>query len=130
MTIFRDRVEAGTALANQLTSYANRDDVVVLGLPRGGVPVACVVARSLDAHLRQRRMEGQAQQAIVGTGGNRQTQEDRSCGAGQICDYGDVSSLLQNKKAIRLAGRSHDAQRLGEPHPRKRIGQRVAELRR
>ena len=36
----RDRREAGRLLAEQLRAYAGRDDVVVLALPRGGVPVA------------------------------------------------------------------------------------------
>jgi erythromycin esterase-like protein/predicted phosphoribosyltransferase len=48
---FRDRVEAGRALAERLGAYARRDDVIVLGLPRGGVPVAFEVARALDAPL-------------------------------------------------------------------------------
>ena len=48
---FRDRREAGQRLAGLLSSYAKRDDVVVLGLPRGGVPVAFEVARTLEAPL-------------------------------------------------------------------------------
>ena len=48
---FRDRTEAGRLLAERLAQYAGRDDVVVLGLPRGGVPVAYEVARRLDAPL-------------------------------------------------------------------------------
>jgi predicted phosphoribosyltransferase len=48
---FRDRREAGRALAERLRSYAGRDDVVVLALPRGGVPVAVEVASRLGAPL-------------------------------------------------------------------------------
>jgi putative phosphoribosyl transferase len=46
---FRDRVHAGQVLAWALMSYADRPDVIVLGLPRGGVPVACEVAEKLHA---------------------------------------------------------------------------------
>jgi putative phosphoribosyl transferase len=48
---FRDRREAGRLLAATLTAYANRPDVLVLALPRGGVPVAYEVARALGAPL-------------------------------------------------------------------------------
>jgi putative phosphoribosyl transferase len=48
---FRDRAEAGRLLAQRLRHYAGRDDVVVLALPRGGVPVAYEVAKELDAPL-------------------------------------------------------------------------------
>lgn len=46
-----DRTEAGERLASKLASYASRSDVVVLALPRGGVPVAFEVARRLRAPL-------------------------------------------------------------------------------
>ena len=48
---FRNRNEAGRLLAEKLTAYANRSDVLVLALPRGGVPVAYEVARRLGASL-------------------------------------------------------------------------------
>jgi predicted phosphoribosyltransferase len=48
---FRDRREAGRQLAAMLTAYTHRPDVLVLALPRGGVPVASEVARALDAPL-------------------------------------------------------------------------------
>ena len=48
---FADRVEAGRELAAGLREYAGRDDVVVLALPRGGIPVAFEVARELGAPL-------------------------------------------------------------------------------
>lgn len=49
--LFADRAVAGAALAQQLQVYAGLDDVVVLALPRGGVPVAWQVARALSATL-------------------------------------------------------------------------------
>lgn len=48
---FRNRTEAGELLARKLRGYAHRPDVIVLALPRGGVPVARVVARHLRAPL-------------------------------------------------------------------------------
>jgi predicted phosphoribosyltransferase len=48
---FQDRTEAGRLRAGRLDAYRGRDDVLVLGLPRGGVPVAFEVARALDAPL-------------------------------------------------------------------------------
>ena len=48
---FRDRIEAGQRLAGELEHYADRTDVLVLALPRGGVPVAYEVARALGAPL-------------------------------------------------------------------------------
>lgn len=48
---FADRREAGIELASKLRQYARRNDVVVLALPRGGVPVAFEVAEALDVPL-------------------------------------------------------------------------------
>jgi putative phosphoribosyl transferase len=49
--LFRDRTEAGRLLATKLSHYANRPDLTVLALPRGGVPVAFEVAQALHAKL-------------------------------------------------------------------------------
>ena len=49
--IYRDRIDAGRQLAARLSDYANRDDVLVLALPRGGVPVAYEVAKALRVPL-------------------------------------------------------------------------------
>ncbi|MBE9140605.1 phosphoribosyltransferase [Nodosilinea sp. LEGE 07088] len=49
--IFQNRTDAGRQLADRLQGYANRPDVLVLGLPRGGVPVAYEVAQALHAPL-------------------------------------------------------------------------------
>ncbi|MGH3739261.1 MAG: phosphoribosyltransferase [Micromonosporaceae bacterium] len=51
MGTYRDRREAGAALAEQLDEYRDRDDVMVLGLVRGGVPVAAETARQLGVPL-------------------------------------------------------------------------------
>ena len=50
-TQFFNRTEAGQFLAKNLSAYANREDVIVLALPRGGVPVAAEVAKKLNAPL-------------------------------------------------------------------------------
>lgn len=76
--MFRDRVEAGQLLARALGRYAGRRDVVVLGLPRGGVPVASEVAKALGAPLdvlvvRKLGAPGQEELAVgaIGEGGVR-----------------------------------------------------------
>jgi putative phosphoribosyl transferase len=48
---FRDREEAGRLLAKRLAAYKGRPDVIVLALPRGGVPVAREIAEAIDAPL-------------------------------------------------------------------------------
>ncbi len=48
---FKNRVEAGKILAQSLKEYAAREDVIILALPRGGVPVAFEIAEALDAPL-------------------------------------------------------------------------------
>jgi putative phosphoribosyl transferase len=49
--IFKDRDDAGRKVAEQLLTYADRKDVIVLGIPRGGVPVAFQVAKVLRVPL-------------------------------------------------------------------------------
>lgn len=66
---FADREEAGLALAGELEGFRGRAGVIVLGLPRGGVPVASVVAGSLSAPLdvivvRKIGVPGQAEVAM------------------------------------------------------------------
>lgn len=51
MALYRDRAHAGRVTASKLVRYAGKDDVVVLALPRGGVPVAYEIARALKAPL-------------------------------------------------------------------------------
>jgi predicted phosphoribosyltransferase len=51
MAIYRDRVDAGKRLAKELSKYSNRPDVLILALPRGGVPVAFEVAKELNVKM-------------------------------------------------------------------------------
>jgi len=51
MSLFNDRVDAGKKLAKKLSEYANRSDVIILALPRGGVPVAFEVAKELNVKM-------------------------------------------------------------------------------
>jgi predicted phosphoribosyltransferase len=80
---FADRREAGAELANRLQAYAGRDDVVVLALPRGGVPVAAQVAAALRAPLdvfvvRKLGLPGHVELAMgaIASGGVRVLNED------------------------------------------------------
>jgi putative phosphoribosyl transferase len=80
---FRDRTEAGQLLAQKLATYAHRPEVLVLALPRGGVPVAFGVARVLDAPLdvflvRKLGVPGREELAMgaVATGGVRVLNEE------------------------------------------------------
>ena len=81
--IFRDRTEAGKYLATKLLSYKNRPDVLVLALPRGGVPVAFEVAQALRVPLdiflvRKLGVPGHEELAMgaISTGGVRVLNED------------------------------------------------------
>ena len=83
MALFTDRRDAGRTLAKQLSAYAGRPDVLVLALPRGGVPVAYEVARALDAPLdvfivRKLGLPGHEELAIgaIASGGVRVLNED------------------------------------------------------
>jgi putative phosphoribosyl transferase len=80
---FPNRSEAGRFLAEKLAQYANRDDVIVLGLPRGGVPVAYEVAKQLGAPLdvfvvRKLGVPGFEELAVgaIASGGVRVLNED------------------------------------------------------
>ena len=76
--MFRDRTEAGQLLAKKLAVYADRRDAIVLGLPRGGVPVAFEIAQELHLPLdillvRKLGVPGQAELAMgaIAAGGIR-----------------------------------------------------------
>jgi putative phosphoribosyl transferase len=81
--IFRDRSDAGRQLAARLKRYADRKDVLVLALPRGGVPVAYEVAKELKAPLevflvRKLGVPGHEELAMgaIASGGVRVLNED------------------------------------------------------
>src|ERR1051325_556700 len=80
---FANRTEAGKELATKLTAYAHRGDVLVLALPRGGVPVGYEVAKALHASLdiflvRKLGVPGHEELAMgaIATGGVRVLNDD------------------------------------------------------
>lgn len=80
---FEDRQQAGRLLAERLGEYSGRDDVIVLGLPRGGIPVAFEVAERLDVPLdvfvvRKLGVPGQEELAMgaIASGNVRVLNED------------------------------------------------------
>lgn len=92
---YRDRAEAGRGLSSALSEYSGRSDVIVLGLPRGGVPVAFEVARSFQAPLdvmlvRKLGAPGQPELAMgaIASGGvrvlNQRVLESLGVSEGQI----------------------------------------------
>jgi predicted phosphoribosyltransferase len=90
---FRDRKESGRLLAAKLGAYANRPDVIVLALPRGGVPVAYEVARALGTPMdiflvRKLGVPGYEELAMgaIATGGVR-VLNDQLVGGLRIPDY-------------------------------------------
>ena len=81
--LFRDRADAGRQLLSKLGAYRGRPDVLVLGLPRGGIPVGYEVARGLGAPLdvfvvRKLGVPGQEELAMgaIATGGVRVVNRD------------------------------------------------------
>jgi putative phosphoribosyl transferase len=122
-TRFRDRTDAGRRLAGKLQHYANRDDVVVLGLPRGGVPVGYEVANALHAPLdvfvvRKIGLPWQEELAMgaVASGGVRVL--DRNLIRVAHVSDDDVERIAQNEE--RELERREKLYRGGRPFPKLR----------
>lgn len=106
--LFRDRREAGRKLAQHLGSYADRDDVVILALPRGGVPVAYEVARTLHAPLdiflvRKLGVPGHEELAMgaLASGGIRVLNEEVVRGFGMPQAIIDYVAAAETKELLR-----------------------------
>ncbi|HBY95094.1 MAG: phosphoribosyltransferase [Ardenticatenaceae bacterium] len=112
--VFQDRTQAGRLLARKLARYANRQDVLVLGLPRGGVPVASEVSRALNAILdivvvRKLGVPGYEELAMgaIATGGTVVLNEDVVRGLdipGSVVDAiaaDELKELMRRERAYR-----------------------------
>jgi putative phosphoribosyl transferase len=110
MAYFRDRRDAGRQLAHELRGYAGRPDVLVLALPRGGVPVAFEVAQALGAPLdvfivRKLGMPRYQELAIgaIASGGVRVLNQEliRMAGVSEV-EIEEVTAAEQRELARRL----------------------------
>src|SRR5262245_58981154 len=117
---FQDREDAGRAVDEQLLGYADRPDVLVLALPRGGVPVAHEVAKALNAPLdvflvRKLGVPGHEELAMgaIATGGVRVLNRD-------VVDHLGITPSTIDRVAeeeMRELRRRDHAYRHGRPAP-------------
>lgn len=127
LQLFRDRIEAGEALGASLSAYRDRDDVVVLALPRGGVPVAREVARALGVPfdvfvVRKLGVPGHEELAMgaIATGGVRQLNRDVVDALGIPAN---VIDEVAAREQIELDRRERDYR--GSRPPRSLVGKSV-----
>lgn len=102
-TRLRDRQDAGERLGVALREYAGRPDVIVLGLPRGGVPVAAAVARALRAPLdvltvRKLGLPGQPEMAMGAI----------AAGGAQVLDHGTIAAAVVTPGEIARAAQREE----------------------
>src|SRR5213080_1396825 len=117
---FANRTEGGRLLAEKLEKYAGLDDVIVLGLPRGGVPVAYEVAKRLRAPLdvfivRKLGVPGFEELAAgaIASGGVRVLNEDVM----RAIPYADVAIQAVTAKETAEMQRREQTYREGRPSP-------------
>jgi predicted phosphoribosyltransferase len=126
---FRNRKEAGRVLAQKLTPYANRTNLAVLALPRGGVRVAYYVARELNAPLdvfvvRLLRVPGNEEYTMgaIASGGVRVLDED-------VVTALDIRKSTVNAVAVREQQELKQQERVYRSnHPPRDVRGRVAIL--
>src|SRR5436305_3939203 len=118
--IFPDRAEAGRLLGLKLSQYAGRDDVIVLGLPRGGVPVAYEVARALRVPLdvfivRKLGVPGFEELAVgaIASGGVRVLNEEV---ANALPNRDEIIELVTKRESLEVERREQEY-RDGRPAP-------------
>lgn len=120
MSLFKDRRDAGRQLARELSEYADRSDVIVLALPRGGVPVAYEVALALNAPMdiflvRKLGVPGHEELAFgaIASGGVRVLNEEVVRGL----DISDAAIDLVAQREYRELERRERAYRGDRPTP-------------
>jgi putative phosphoribosyl transferase len=116
----KNRTVAGQALGKSLAAYTNREDVIVLALPRGGVPVGYEVARAINAPLdlmlvRKLGIPGQEELAMgaIATGGARVLNDDIIAA---MCISENTLSMVAKREQLELERRQR-AYRGNRPLP-------------